>query len=119
VTTEGRTKMSRAFEALLENVTDLHRVGAIDKETLQGLHDAADQAVLSPEERTRREAAVGEAVTGARLAGQTKDPEWIDLGQGVHKPTMEELLKTSDYSRSKPAEESEWVDALPTGDELI
>jgi hypothetical protein len=40
-----------------------------------------DRRVLSPEERTRREEAIREAVTGARLAGATLDPEWHVLAQ--------------------------------------
>ncbi len=33
--------------------------------------------------------------------------------------TMTELLAESDYSQPQPAEEREWVDAPPAGDELL
>ena len=48
-----------------------------------------------------------------------EEQEHLELAQGVQKPTMDELLKASDYSQPQPAEEREWVDAPSAGGELI
>ena len=35
------------------------------------------------------------------------------------KPTLEALLKSSEYAQPQPPEEREWVDAPPAGKELL
>jgi len=55
----------------------------------------------------------------ARKFARNRKEALRELAQGVQKPTMDELLKASDYSQPQPAEEREWVDAPSAGDELI
>ena len=53
----------------------------------------------------------------ARKFARSRREALRELAQGVQKPTMDELLKASDYSQPQPAQEREWVDAPSVGDE--